>query len=440
MPGRPAPRINNRLVTVLAFIGACAVFLGYIWTQAGGSLPGAPAESGYRATVTMGDVGNLVEFSDVQVAGVNVGKVERIDQVPGGARLRLSLPGLGGPLHRGATVQASEKSLAGQGYLKLADGAGPPLPDGTELPATAVKPRVTLRDVLASLDPPTRQALGSSVRSLGAGTAGTSHGVSATLDGLAKLGREGHTALDAIAAQSTDLRSLTGELRTVFTALDTGQGRLAQVVGDANRLASTTAGQREAVQDTLQRLPGVLDTAQTAGGKLTGLGHDLAPVTTELKHAAPDVTAALRELPDTTSQLRSLLPSLDGTLTKAPATLERVPPASAQLQQFLPAAGEALRDLNPMLRYIKPYHRELPLPFVGIEAAMHRFAGNGDTYDYIQPNFGPYSVKGNPTPLAPMAPGQPDLFHQVNPYPKPGELTNEAPFSGPYPQIRRDPG
>lgn len=425
-----------RLITVLGFVLACAVFFLYMYSQSGGTVPGFSKQREYRVSAIVGDVDNMVPFTDVQIAGVNVGKVDSLTRVPGGVKLDIRLSDAARPLHKGATVQVSEKSLAGQTYLRLEDGTGAPYPHGTMLPRSAVKPSVQLRDVLASLDKPTREALGSTVRALGRGTQGSSRDISGLMSGLGHLGRNGSTALDAISAQTADLKALARELNTTVEALDTGHGQLVQVVEDANRLTGATAGQREAIAATMTRLPGVLDSARNATGTLRQVGTALTPVASNLKQAAPSLSAALQELPATTEDLRALLPSLDQTLRKAPATLKGVPTVADDATALLPPSGELLRDLNPALRYLRPYGRDIAQIFSNFGASFHHYAEDQGSYVYVQPVLGPYSVRPNPVPLDQGSRG---LLRQSNPYPKAGGLLNPKVFDGEYPRIERDP-
>ncbi|GAB2967886.1 hypothetical protein GCM10017788_60700 [Amycolatopsis acidiphila] len=425
-----------RLVVVLAFVAGCAGFFLYMWSQSGGNVPGLSQQRQYGVTVYIDDVDNMVAYSDVQVAGVPVGKVARLDHQGGKARLDLQLDGSVSPLHEGATVQVSEKSLAGQPVLNLVDGTGAPYKDGAVLPPTAVKPSVQLRDVLASLDKPTRDALSATVRSLGQGTAGSAGDVSALMTGLGNLGRGGNTALDAIAAQTGDLKALAAELNTVFNALDTGQGQIADVVSDANRLTSATAGQAQSLGDTMTKLPGVLDSATTATGKLNQLAGALAPVAADLKTAAPDLSSALEELPATTADLRGLLPSLDATLNKAPATLQGVPAVGRDVSGLAGPADDVLRDLNPMLRYLQPYGKDIAQLFQNFGSSFHHYADDGGAYVIFRPVVGPYSLRPNPLPLDNGSSG---LLRQSNPYPAPGGLQDPSLFQGQYPHVERDP-
>lgn len=415
-------------LTLTGFGLLCAVFLGVLWAAAGG-LVGAPA---YSVTVDVANVRNLVPYTDVQIAGVPVGRVESITPVAGAQRLALRLDA-GAPLHEGVTVQVSGKSLAGQSYVDLRDGTGAPLPDGTALPASAAVAPTDLRDVLAAFDEPTRAALGELVRQLGAGTGGRSGDLDALLTGLGELGRDGSTAVDAIAAQSGDLARLVDELGTLADTLDTGRGRIVDLVEHADTLAGATAGQRRAVEDSVRALPPLLASADRASGELQRLATALGPVAADLRTAAPDLDAALRELPATSADLRGSLPDLRSVLDEAPATLHRVPDAAAALSGLAPGTVELLRDVDPALRYLKPYGPEVAQFVTNFGAGIARTDEDGTNYIALQPVLSPYALRPNPFRLPP------GVTADENAHPPAGSLDDRRP-QGEFPRIGRDPG
>ncbi|AIJ23307.1 MlaD family protein [Amycolatopsis methanolica] len=424
-----------RLTLVLAFVLACVVFLAFLLAQAGAKVPLMSGSRDYRVSVRVADVDNLVPFSDVRIAGIDCGKVAALTREGDQIRLDLELNSTAAPLHEGVTVQVSEKSLAGQSYLRLVDGAGAELPSGTTLPASAVKPSVQLHDVLASLDQPTRDALGATLRSLGQATQGSANDISRTMIGLAELGRDGHTALDAIAAQSEDLKALMTQSTTLLDALDTGQGEIASLVSDASRLTQATSAQRQAVEDALRQLPGVLDSTQLAADRFRTISGSLAPVAADLKQAAPDLNTALLTLPAATRDLRGLLPSLGVTLDRAPATLQRIPTAGGDLRALAPTVRSVLRDVNPMLRYLEPYGRDISAFFAGFNAVWAYKAEDGLTVLRLAAvNLTSQVLKTGlplPTDVGPL--------RKSNPYPLPGMSATPTFNAGPYPRVEQDP-
>jgi phospholipid/cholesterol/gamma-HCH transport system substrate-binding protein len=423
-----------RTVTLLAFVLACLTFAGYLYAQAGGSLPGFGRAGRYTASFDTDNVVNLVTYSDVETAGVPVGKVAALSRVSNQViRVVMTLEDVVTPLHEGVTVQIGEKSLAGQPVVQLVDGTGPAIPDDSVLGAAAVKPAVQLRDVLASLDQPTRDAMGGMIRSLGQATDGRQHDVSALAEGLTAVGANGDTALDAIAAQSNDLAVISQQLRQVFEALDTGRGQIAQLVSTADQLSAATAGQRPALEASVQKLPGVLDSATTASAGISRISQALSPVAADVNVAGPELNDSLDQLPDTSVALRKLLPPLNSVLDDAPDTLRKLPTFGDQARELFPPTSDLLRDLDPMLRYLKPYGLDFAQFFANFGGAIHHYGDDGRAYLPLRATFKAGSVKPDPVKL-------PDALTTSNPYPAPGGLKDLRPFVGTYPRVQRDGG
>lgn len=422
----------SRLLTVFGFVAVFAGGFVYYWTNTGGRIPGITDAAHYQISFRSADVKNLQEVGDVSIAGVVVGHVDREENQGDHALVVLDLDTTATPLHQGATVRIGMKSVVGQSYVDVVDGSGAPIPGGTTLPDSAVKPAVDIDEVIGTFDPQTRAALSSSLRSLGAATDGTSQDTSRLMAGLGDLGRQGHTALEALAAQSQDLAALTAETTTLMDTLDTGRGQIADVVRDADQLTSATAGQRAAIENTMRGMPGLLTAARTATGKVGELSGSLAPVAADLNRAAPDLNQALLQLPPVTADLRGMLPSLSDVLNAAPDTLDRVPTFGADVRTLLPGAQAMLRDVNPMLTYLQPYGRDIGAMFANFGASMDVVDPNGVRPLRLSPVIDSGSVKGIPLPLAL------DPLHWNNAYPHPGQAGNPAPFTGPYPHVGRE--
>ncbi|MFJ8816605.1 MlaD family protein [Amycolatopsis thermoflava] len=418
-----------RTAALAVFLAACTGIMVFLYDGTGARLP-VVDDGEYVGYVTLKDGDNIITGGRVQMAGVRVGVVRATELTPDGLRVEFALDDEVVPLHQGVAVRLGERSLVGESYLDVTDGDGPPLPSGSPVPPETVQPSTQLRDVLASLDPQTRDQLGGLVRTLGQGTEGTQEDVSRTLDGLGGLGREGHTAVDAIAAQSEDLKALADEATAVLSALDTGQGQIAALVTNTNRLTGATAGQREAIEATLREIPGTLDSLKTASVSLNKLSGALAPIAVDLKIAAPSLSAALRELPATTADLRGLLTPLSDTLDRAPDTLNRVPRLGGDVRTAIPPARSILRDVNPMLAYLKPYGPELAAYFANFNAVLQYTDESGAHYLRLTPMIN--EKVQSPVPL--------EVLTYTNPYPAPGTGATPGPFTGPYPRVERDGG
>jgi phospholipid/cholesterol/gamma-HCH transport system substrate-binding protein len=401
-----------RAVVVLLFAVLCATIFGFLWLNAGGKLPFL-SKDGYQVKIKLPDVDNLVYQSDVRMAGVDVGKVEDVQDQGSDAMVTVALNEKNvAPLHQGATLTVRNKTMIEETYLEIKDGKGPEIPNGQTLPSTAGKPSVQLDDVLTSLDGPTRKSLGQTLQSAEQATGGRRQDVGRTLRGLGDLGREGGDALDALAEQSKSLKAVTGNTTALLGALDTGQGRVAELVRDSDALTKTVSANKGDVETLMRKLPATLDTTRTASTHLGRLAGSLAPVSRNLAAAGPDLTSAMRELPATTNDLRGLLPSLNRTLDAAPETLHKVPAFGTQLRPMLGALHADLGDVNPMLSYLRPYGRDAAALFANFSQYLSGSDPNGNI-GRVLPVFNEKS------PNLPLNTHIGPLYKR-NPYPAPG--------------------
>jgi phospholipid/cholesterol/gamma-HCH transport system substrate-binding protein len=418
-------------MAVAAFVALCAVIFSVLWTQAGGKIP-LITQEGYRVSVTLPDVDNLVFQSDVRVAGIPVGKIEELRVVGRQAKATMELNEDVAPLHEGATVTVSAKTLIEETYLSVVDGKGAEIPSGSTLPKGSGTASVQLNDVLTSLDQPTRKQLRSMVRSSGLVTDGTREDVDDLLTGLGSLGRDGSGALEAAANQSQDLAELTSNMAAVMRALDQRQGQIVQLAEDSDTITASMAAQKDDIEELVRELPPFLESASDASKDLKRLADPLDDVAENLDEGAPYLSAALKELPATTKELRLLVPELERVTDRAPATFKRTPNFVDQAQPAVKSLSVVLQDLNPMLTYMKPYAPEIGVMWrnIGLSVSAE------DSLGHILRVMTVFSAHSLNSPIKGMLPGM-----YYNPYPAPGAAQDnpDVTFTGQYPHVSRDP-
>jgi phospholipid/cholesterol/gamma-HCH transport system substrate-binding protein len=420
----------GQLITLTLFVGLCLVIFSYLWVNSGGKLPGI-TKSTYQLSAQFPRVANLVYFGDVMVAGVKIGKVESVTPEGDQAKVVMDLDSYY-PLHQGVTAQIRAKSLVEESFVELTDGTGPALPSGSMLPKDAAHPPTELNDVLVSLSGQTRDALAAEMRSLGAATEGSKQSVSDAMQGLGALGRGGYTALDALNAQTDQIKQLTGNTATMLAALNTQRGEISQLVQDSNTLFTATSDGQQDLEETLRTLPPVLASARDASASVTDLGNALQPVARNLNGAAPDLSAALSELPDLSANLRGLLPDLNSALLKAPDTLLRVPDTAHDVNYLSPQAQDDLADLNPTLGYLEPYGKDVG-GFISNFAStlMH----GDDNSNYLSTYFEANKDSANGLPVNTNV----GPLKAYTPYLNPGEGFNPQGGAGrPFTRLEKD--
>lgn len=422
------PAIHGSVVA--AFVALCAVIFGYLWLSAGGRLP-LISQEGYRVSVSLPDVDNLVFQSDVRVAGVPVGKIQELKVDGRSAKVTLELNEDVAPLHEGATVTVSAKTLIEETYLAVVDGQGAEIPDGSTLPAGSGIQAVQLNDVLTSLDQPTRDKLGKMVRSSGMITTDTRDEVDNLLAGLGGLGREGSGALAAAADQSQDLAELTANTARVLQALDQRQGQIVQLSEDSDKITASMAAEKANIEELMRTLPPFLDSAQDATDDLQDLADPLNDVAKNLEDGAVPLTAALKELPATTKELRLLVPDLQRVINRGPATFTRTPKFVKTARPAVKSVSGLLQDVNPMLAYMKPYGPDIAANFRNISLSTSSKDANGRILRLVT-IFSGNSVNS----AAPLK----VLGMHFNPYPDAGAAQDNpgVSFTGNYPHVVRD--
>jgi phospholipid/cholesterol/gamma-HCH transport system substrate-binding protein len=419
----PAFLRRARSATVATFLVAMAVIFGALWVNFGGSMPGITG--GYSVIASLADTQNLVYDSEVRMAGVPVGKIRGLERTPGSVDVKVELRGDAVPLHEGAKVVLRAKTLIEETYLEITDGTGPEIPDGGRLPLSAEQLSVKFDDLLDTLPRETREQLAALVRKLGVATEGESQHLADTLAALGRLGRDGHDALDVLAAQSENLSALVREGTTLLALLDEGEGQIARMATAAERLLRATASRDEKLAETITLLPGLLDRVKAAAPPVRQLAGALTPLADPLLRAAPDLEAALGELPGATAELRALLPELNRNLDALPGTLTRTPAVAADASALIPVLRVGLADVNPMLAYLAPYARDIGA-FAANAAQVVTASGLNAGRFLLVIDAGSFT-------------GDAVTSKVHNAYPPAGGATNPKPFSGSVPRVPEDP-
>ena len=78
-----APSIG-RILTMVLFAMSCVGLLMFLWLSFGGPVPLRP--EGYRFQASFPEAATLAKEADVRIAGVNVGRVKKIELEKGAAR------------------------------------------------------------------------------------------------------------------------------------------------------------------------------------------------------------------------------------------------------------------------------------------------------------------------------------------------------------------
>lgn len=400
-------------------IGAVVLltFAGSLWIAltASQGLPGAPVTE-VKAAFT--DVGALRVGDDVRIANIRVGRVEDIELVDGKPVVTLHFDG-DRAIYRNAsavTASVSARSALGQKYVdfSVGDPSAGRLPPGEVVPPAKTESAHELSDVLAVLDDPTRQALGSTIREAGTGAGGHA--------------QDFRQAAGALPTMLPDLGAVSRAL-----AVDSGAD-LTKLLRATDDLATSFAGRQQELGQLLGQLSTTLGAVAVDDGKPLAAALGKAPDTlTQVRGALQALQGplastqqAMRALEPGANALGAATPDLRGVLREGVSPLNKLPGVADQAQPAVDALGRTLTDARPLapklsealsrgkdpLGVLAPYSSEVSLFFSYLTDALSGGDPNAH-YLRIYPIITPETFDG-------ILPVQDPLLSR-NVYPAPGE-------------------
>jgi len=295
-------RSRWNLPIYLIFAAICTVVLGVIVTQMGLTYPW---EHPYRLNAVFRTGDGILVNNEVFMNGTKVGKVSAVDAVNGQARVEMIIDKESAlPIYRDATAIVRKKNLLGETYLEVARGSSDSgaLQTGDEIPLEHTLQTTQIEQVLAILDPQTRNRLQLLIN--GAGDALTNRG--------ADMNAEAHS-----------LNTLSQALNGPAAELQTRQEQLQAIVLELQKWLDMLANQREQVRDgfatwnqVMAQLAaqerGIVGTVQQADTLLTNLDQlangQVGNIRATLEEAGPTLTAFDSFLNQTNDILGALAP------------------------------------------------------------------------------------------------------------------------------------
>ncbi|HWF58548.1 MAG TPA: MlaD family protein [Candidatus Dormibacteraeota bacterium] len=289
--------------STVAGIAVAAVLVG----GAGFALvsPRALGARYHELQITFPTADGLVAGSDVLESGSKIGSISDIEPTQSNSALvTVQISDAHWPLHRGITADIRPKSLLGEKYVDVHDGASnrPAIDTTAVLHETQQAVPVELDQFINSLDAPTRNAARVLLDDLGAGVAGRGQSLNEAI-------AAGKTNLANLAVFGTTLNNRDPDLDRILVGLD---GVLSKI---------TTTDQLTQMSQLItngQQTLNAIETQQAA-----------------FSRQFVDAQTALGEL---NTAIDSAVPSLRATLTVAPA-LVNATSQEAHLLAFLGAAA-----------------------------------------------------------------------------------------------------
>ena len=357
-----------------------------------------------RAMVESGS--ELHSRTPVRIAGVDVGKVKKVERGPGSlATVTMEIEQRGLPLHEDARIKVRPRIfLEGNFFVELSPGtpSTPEMKDGGTIGLAQTATPVQFDQVLSSLRSSNRRDLLDLLSGLGDALGdGGAESLNASLPDWGPSFAKGAQAMEALRGQRRDdLSGLIGESQTVTTALADRREDLADAVTGLARTATAFASRREQLAQSIPEFDALVREARPAFAALNGLFPTARAFVAEARPGIREAPATLRAANPLLAQLQGLLapaelPRLISGGDPAIRALARLQPGLRDLLTLVtPVTDCARRNVVPTLTSViddppltdgrprLPIYRELLNGLVGLSSASQNFDGNGPNLRY----------------------------------------------------------
>jgi phospholipid/cholesterol/gamma-HCH transport system substrate-binding protein len=314
-------RIN--LVVTVVYLAICAIVLVGIVASVGITWPW---QHPYRLTAVFTGGSGILPKNEVYVDGVKVGRIDGVQAVGGQARVSMTIDDTTAlPFYRDSTAEVRQKNLLNENYVDISRGtpASGVLQSGGTIPVSHTLTPVSIDEVLAILDPQTRDRLQLLLGSAGQALAGRGTDLNAEANSSSRL----VTSLNGPAAE-----------------LATHQQQLEDVVLELQRLYDTLAGQRDQVRDEFgtfnQMMAQLAGQEQQIGGTVQQADLLLQNLDALVSGQAPNLQATLSALP-------GALASTASFLEQSNRVLGGIYPYRDQVHDVFPNLATSFADTDP---------------------------------------------------------------------------------------------
>lgn len=336
----------RRLIAPLALALAAAAIAVIVLANGSGS---------YRVTAVFDQVYGLIPGSDVEAAGLRVGKVQSIwigrDGMP---HVQMSITD-GYRLRTGARADLRQFSVAGEvnRFVSLTPGSGAPLPDGATLGLAHTSQPVEVYQLLDMLDPRTRAQVRAMFAGLDLSFAGRGPDIRAALAHSAAAIGNTAAMLAEVNSDGRALRTLVHQGRVLVSALASDPSSLGSMADQMAAVLATTARREAQLAESASLMAPGMGSAQTALGEVD---RSVGTLDRFVRQAAPGIRELVpfsRALEPALVTAPRALRSADQLVRAAPPDARALMPLLGTLRPILPLMGRVLEGANPILDQLR---------------------------------------------------------------------------------------
>jgi len=363
-------------VAVIVALAAAVIILAIVFFS---------GSSGHKYTLVFQNAGQLVPDNQVLIGGSPAGTVESIGLTDDNlAEVKVEVDQ---ELHEGttATIRATSLSGVANHYVSISPGpnSNDAFDDGAELGLASTTTPVDIDQFFNTFPPRVRKGLEDFIK-----------GNAAIYSGQGKNANESYkyfgTALNRVGAFARELnadqrllsRFVVSSARLTTAVAGRGE-QLSSAISNANTAFESIAGQTQAFDASLRRLPPVFRQSNTTFVNLRAALDDLEPLVNTAKPATKDLAPFLAELRPVFQKLVPFTRNLRLTVSQPGKgndlgdLLAVLPKVQDLTSSAFPHSEQAISDFQPNLNFIRAYTPDLFNGLSKLGQVAGYYDGNG---------------------------------------------------------------
>jgi phospholipid/cholesterol/gamma-HCH transport system substrate-binding protein len=315
-----SPFVVGLVVLIVACIG---VFFGFT--------KHVPFTHGFRVHAVFESSNSIRKNSPVRIAGVNVGKVTKIEGKAGtdAAVVTMEINGKGLPIHKDATMKIRPRIfLEGNFFVDVSPGSpsAPTIDSGDTIPLTQTATPVQFDQVLSTFQSDTRTALQKTLEGFGTGL---TYKPTKAQDLAAAPSARGESAAESLnGAIRYGERSLRGTAIVADAFLGTEDRDLSRLIAGLSRTTEGLGRNEEQLKDLVTNFNTTVAATASEAANLRASIRLLGPTLQNADSALDSLNASF---PNTRAFAREILPGVNETA----ATIDAAFPWIAQTSKLL---------------------------------------------------------------------------------------------------------
>jgi phospholipid/cholesterol/gamma-HCH transport system substrate-binding protein len=299
----------------------------------------------------------------VNIAGVPIGEIGGVKLKDGVAvvQMKIKKSVRKQPIYKNATLLLRPKTGLKDMYIEMDPGnkSAGAVPDGGTLPVSNTLPDVNLDEILSNLDSDTRAYLQILINAGGEafGSKGYTSDLRATFKRFDPTARDAARLTGLLSQRRANLRHVIHNFQLLTTALAGKDTQLSQLIDSSNANFQAIASEDQALQQSLQLLPGTLSTADTTLTKANQLAQVLGPTFHALLPGAKALGPSLEQVrpflkqttPIIKNQLRPFSVQVQPTVRQLAIAAQHLAPTAPRLTRTAQFLNVLLNELayNP---------------------------------------------------------------------------------------------